>query len=67
MSSITLDFSADTGLRPRSAADIHVMRRISNAVSDEAAIPTQTSGIYKIEIGSGMSKDETIVVTWDRR
>jgi hypothetical protein len=64
--SITLDFSEDTGPCPKAAADICVVRRISNAVSDENAIPTDDAGVYKINIGSGMAKDETIVVTWKR-
>ena len=64
---IKLDFSADTGPCPKSPTDISVMRRISNAVFDEHAIPTNQPGVYTIDIGSGMNKDETIVVTWARR
>jgi hypothetical protein len=63
---ITLDFSGDSGLCPKTAADISVMRRLSNAVFDEKAIPTNRPGVFAIGIGSGMDKDETIVVTWKR-
>jgi len=64
---IKMDFSADNGPCPKSAADISVMRRISNAVFDEHAIPTNQPGVYTIDIGNGMDKDEAVVVTWIRR
>lgn len=64
---IALDFARDTGLRPRTPADIQVMRRISNAVSEEHSNPTPAASVYKIDIGSGMAKDEIITVTWARR
>jgi hypothetical protein len=63
---ITLDFSHDKGLKPRSAAEISVLRRLANAVSEETATPTDKADVYQINVGSGLARDETITVTWER-
>jgi len=63
---IKLDFSHDVGPRPRSVDDIRVVRRLANAVRDERANPTSTADIYEVDVGGGLSKDETITIMWDR-
>lgn len=63
---IELDFSNDTGLKPTSAADVTVFRRLANALSEETALPTDTPGIYRVIVNAGLAKDESLVVTWKR-
>jgi hypothetical protein len=63
---ITLDFSKDAGLKPHNASEISVLRRLANAVSEETATPTGQADVYKINVGSGLARDETITVTWER-
>jgi hypothetical protein len=64
--SIVLDFSQDLGPRPHNASEITVFRRLQNAVSEEAAIQTGTPNVYQITLAPGLTKEESLVVTWKR-
>lgn len=63
---VELDFSHDAGPKPRHAKDIAVFRRLANALSEEAALPTDRQDVYRVNINAGLTKDESLVLTWKR-